>query len=194
VFEAGNHVEVVYYYKEGRSVYFIKEAALVSAPGRRRDSLSHMAALLAALELLEQVCYWQSPDAHIVDVALDYTHHQDCRDPLFMFLALEVKLLHALGTSPDVSACARCGNSLSGGTYNPRDGASFCREHAEGVELMDFDAATVTMLEFCADEPFDALSGHDVPARHRKELGKLVHWTYTHHVHGYSLPKSLSLI
>jgi len=28
----------------------------------------------------------------------------------------------------------------------------------------------------------------------RKELGRLVHWTYTYHVQGYHLPRSLNLI
>jgi hypothetical protein len=28
----------------------------------------------------------------------------------------------------------------------------------------------------------------------RKQLGRLVHWTYTYHVQGYHLPRSLNLI
>jgi DNA repair protein RecO len=194
LFEAGNHVEVVYYYKEGRSLYFVREASLGSAPGRRRDSLPHMAALLAAMELFEQVCYAGSPDPHIVDIAVDYVRHQDCRDPLFLFLALEVKLLTALGATPELTACAACGGALAGGTYSPRDGSSYCREHSGGPDAMALGDGTVTLMEYCAGEPFDALAGHDIPAVDRKELGKLVHWTYTHHVHGYSLPKSLNLI
>jgi DNA repair protein RecO (recombination protein O) len=194
IFAPGNHVEAVYYYREDRSVYFVREASLGSAPGRRRDSLPHMATLLAAMELFEQVCYAGSPDAHIADIAVDYVRHQECRDPLFLFLALEIKLLAALGATPEISACAECGAPLVDGTYSPRDGSSLCREHSGAADSLSLAGDTMVLLEFCAAEPFDALAGHDVPAAHRKELGKLVHWTYTHHVHGYSLPKSLNLI
>lgn len=195
MFDAGNHVEVVYYYKEGRSVYFVKEASLASPPGRRRDSLPHLATLLASMELLDQVCYAGSPDESIVDVAVDYVRRLDCRDPLFLFLTLEVKLLAALGATPEVTACARCGAAPAGGAYSPRDGASYCREHATGdAEAIALSDEMVALLELCAREPFETVAAHDVPARHRKELGKLVHWTYTHHVHGYNLPKSLNLI
>ena len=90
--------------------------------------------------------------------------------------------------------CWKCGAPLVDGTYSPRDGASFCREHSGAADSLSLGGDTVVLLEYCAAEPFDALAGHDVPAVHRKELGKLVHWTYTHHVHGYSLPKSLNLI
>jgi len=194
VFEAGNAVEVVYYYKEGRSVYFVREASPGGPRGRRRDSLPHMATLLAAMELLEQVCYFGSPDAAIVDVAVDYVRHQDCRDPLFLFLAFEIKLLSALGASPDLAGCSECGAPIDGGVYSPRDGSACCREHAAGVDLLPLGGGTVALAGLCTAEPFDTLAGHEVDAAHRKELGKLVHWTYTHHVHGYSLPKSLNLI
>jgi DNA repair protein RecO (recombination protein O) len=194
MFEPGNHVEVVYYYKDGRTVYFVREASLGSAPGRRRDSLPHLATLLAAMELFEQVCYAESPDARIADIAVDYVRHQDCHDPLFLFLALEIKLLCALGATPDLSACARCGASLSGGIYSPRDGSSYCREHSGDADALPLGEDTAALLEYCAGAPFAALADHDAGARRRKELGKLVHQTYTHHIHGYSLPKSLNLI
>lgn len=195
MFEPGNHVEVLFYLKEGRSVYFVKEASFGSSPARRRDSLAHMATLLAAMELLDQVCYAGSPDEHLVDIAIDYARHQDCPDPLFLFLALEIKLLGALGVTPDVTSCSLCGADPTGGTYSPVDGSSLCREHAGSAPgSLGLDAETVAVLELCAGEPFDSIAGHEVPARRRKELGRLVHWTYTHHVHGYSLPKSLNLI
>jgi DNA repair protein RecO len=197
MFEPGNHVEVLYYLKEGRSLYFVREASLASPPGPRRDSLPHMATLLASMELLDQVCYAGSPDEHIVDLAVDYTRQQDCADPLFLFLALEVKLLAALGAAPDVAACSLCGADPAGGTYSPGDGSSLCREHSgrdRAGDALGLDAQTLALLELCASEPFEAIAGHEVPARRRKELGRLVHWTYTHHVHGYSLPKSLKLI
>jgi hypothetical protein len=56
------------------------------------------------------------------------------------------------------------------------------------------DAAMVSLVDRAMALPFADLARERVEARLRKELGKLVHWTYTLHVHGYSLPKSLNLI
>jgi DNA repair protein RecO len=194
LFEPGRHVEVVYYHKEGRTLYFIKEASARPGLPVRRDSLPHLATMLAAMELLELVCYQGSPDEHIVDVAVDYVHNQHGDDPLFLFLALEIKLLEALGAAPGVSACERCGASVEGGTYSPRDGASYCREHGVEGEKVALDADMISFIERSTVLPFAELAHVRVESRVRKELGKLVHWTYTLHVHGYSLPKSLNLI
>jgi len=46
----------------------------------------------------------------------------------------------------------------------------------------------------CAEAPFDVIAESGVSRSARKELGRLVHWTYTYHVQGYHLPRSLSLI
>jgi DNA repair protein RecO (recombination protein O) len=192
LFEPGRNVEAVYYFKEGRTLYYVKEAAPAGPAVERRDSLPHLAALLAATELLDQVCYPGSPDERIVEVAVDYVRHLDCPDPLFLFLAFEIKLLAELGASPEMTECMSCGGPAH--AYSAREGSSYCREHA-GVE----DAATLLeetaeLLRHCVSSPLATLAAMDVSARGRKQLGKLVHWTYTHHVHGYSLPKSLNLI
>lgn len=194
LFEPGQHVEVVYYYKENRSLYYIREASHASPSASRRDSLPHLATLLAAMELLELVCYQGSPDETVVEVTVDFVRHQACDDPLFLFLALELKLLEALGVSPGVSACERCGAGVAGGSYSPRDGASFCREHGPGGDVLPLGGAMVSLIERATAQPFAELAGASVPPRLRKQLGKLVHWTYTLHVHGYTLPKSLNLI
>lgn len=194
LFQPGHHLEVVYYFKEGRTLFFLKEASLASPPPARRDSLPHLATMLAATELLEMVCYQGSPDEQIVDVAVDYVSHLDCEDPLFLFLALELKLLDALGAAPGVSTCERCGAGVAGGSYSPRDGASFCREHGPGGAALRLGADLVALVERATAEPFADLAVETVPPRLRKQLGKLVHWTYTLHVHGYTLPRSLNLI
>jgi DNA repair protein RecO len=194
LFEPGRHVEVVYYFKEGRTLFFVKEASPASPPPRRNDSLVHLATMLAAMELLDQVCYVGSPDEHIVDIVVDYVRALDCPNPLFMFLALEVKLLSALGAAPGVDSCGRCGEALTGGTYSPSQGESFCSKHSDAADGLPMEPETAGTIERCTLLPFSELAGIDVPPQQRKLLGKLVHWTYTHHVHGYSLPKSLNLI
>jgi DNA repair protein RecO (recombination protein O) len=196
--ETSNHVEVVFYYKENRSVYFTKEVSLLSPPFAGRDSLPHLAVRLAAMELLDLVCYPGSSDENIVDLAVEFVRTGDAADPLLLFLAFELKLLAALGAFPALSGCSRCGAGLEGGVYDASDGVGCCRRHAGDTAGADgaltLSAAVLDAIHTYAAGSLSAAAAGEVPPDTRKDLGKVVHWTYTFHVQGYSLPKSLSLI
>jgi DNA repair protein RecO len=194
--EPGNEVEVLYYHREGQSTSYLKEVSLLSTPAAGRDSLPHMAAGLAALELLNQVCVpGASVDSELVDTTAAFLASPPGADPLFVFLAFQIKLLGALGVSPDTLDCVHCGESPQDGIYSPRDGVSFCAEHrAQVPEAVKLSPEIVNAAEQCAAQSFDVLSHEAVTRAVRKELGRLVHWTYTYHVQGYHLPRSLNLI
>jgi len=194
--EPGNEVEVLYYQREGQFTSYLKEVTLLRAPLAGRDSLPHMASHLAALELLNQVCVPRaSVDSEVVDTAAAFLAAPRAEDPLFLFLAFEIKLLAALGVSPDTVDCVRCGESPRDGIYSPRDGVSFCAEHRSAVpEAVKLSPEVVAATGQCAEQSFDVLAREAVTRGVRKELGRLVHWTYTYHVQGYHLPRSLTLI
>lgn len=193
--ETGNHVEAVYYYKENRNVYYLKEVSLLSPPFAGRDSLPHVAARLSAMELLDQVCYPGSADETIVDVAAEYVCIEGETDPLLVFLAFELRLLAALGAFPNLTACAHCDKEFSEGVYDAQGGVVFCPDHAHTVQdALPLTVQVLAAIRLCVGGPFPDLAAARVEERTRKQLGKLVHWTYTYHVQGYSLPKSLSLI
>lgn len=193
--EPGNHLEVLYYQREGRTLYFLKEASLISAPERPRDSLEHMAAMLAAVELLDQVCYSGATDEAAVDVGIEYVRAPAAVDPLLVFLAFEMRLLAVLGVDPDLSRCARCGAGATGGSYSAKSGESLCPRHDEGApEAIALTPGLVELASHCLGRPLASIAGMSVERVSRKDLGKLVHWTYTFHVHGYRLPNSLNLI
>jgi recombinational DNA repair protein (RecF pathway) len=193
--ETGNHVEAVYYYKENRNVYYLKEVSLLSPPFAGRDSLPHAATRLSAMELLDQVCYPGSADETIVDVAVEYVRVEGEADPLLVFLAFELRLLAALGAFPDLTGCAGCGEEVRDGAYDARGGVVFCQHHAQTVpDALPLSAQVLAAIQLCVAVPLPELIEAGVEERTRKQLGKLVHWTYTYHVQGYSLPKSLSLI
>lgn len=194
--EPGNEIEVLYYHREGQMTSYMKEAALLHVPLAGRDSLPHLAAHLAALELLNQVCVpGASVDSGVVDTTAAFLAAPRAADPLFLFLAFQIKLLAALGVSPDTVDCVRCGESPRDGIYSPRDGVSFCAEHrAQVPEAVKLSPEIVAATGQCAEESFDVLAREPVARGVRKELGRLVHWTYTYHVQGYHLPRSLNLI
>jgi DNA repair protein RecO (recombination protein O) len=195
LYEPCNHLEVVFYFGPGRTLFYVKEASVLSPPYTARDSLTHMAAGLAVAELLDQVCFAQSPDESVVDLAVEYARSDRGRDPLFLFLAFETKLLEALGALPQLSGCAVCGSPATGGVYNAGEGESYCKRHAaETQPRIRLSKNVLVVFNSCLEEPLSELSGREVAREVRKHLGKIVHWTYTYHVQGYSLPKSLSLI
>ena len=196
ILAAGNHVEVVYYFKEGRSVYFVKELSLRASPATDRESLEHMAMLLAALELVNAVCYAGSPDPDTLDELIGFIAvGSTAADPLLMFLAFQIRLLQGLGALPDVAHCSRCGDPTSDGWYSGRDGAAYCTRHgdeaAKAVRLSE--TVVETWIRF-ASGPLGNCARLVVAPKTRKDLGRMIHWTYTFHVQGYSLPKSLDLI
>ena len=194
-FEPGSHIEVVFYYGPARTLYYIKDVSALSPAFIKRDSLPHMAAGLAVAELLDQVCYAQSPDVSVVDLAVEYARSDRGRDPLFFFLAFQVKLLEALGTLPQLTRCAHCSGPVLDGAYSAGEGESYCREHAgEDQSTLSLPGGVIEVFDQCLNEPLTELSNTEVTREVRKTLGKIIHWTYTYHVQGYSLPKSLSLI
>jgi DNA repair protein RecO (recombination protein O) len=194
--EPGNEIELLYYQRDGYVTRYLKEASLIGSPGAGRESLPHLAASLAALELLDLVCVpGASLDESIVDTASAFLSSPRSGDPLLMFLAFEIKLLAALGVSPDTMNCVRCGADSEEGTYSPRDGVSFCVEHrAPYPDAVILTREVSTAAACCATESFRDLAGRVVSRVARNELGRLVHWTYTYHVQGYHLPRSLNLI
>jgi len=105
--EPGTHLDVVYYHKEGRTHFFLREAHVYSAPRTETLELPELATMLAVLELLDHVCFPASPEPAIVDLLLEYLGCPQYDDPLVSFLVFQLRLLAVLGAVPDFSACAR---------------------------------------------------------------------------------------
>jgi DNA repair protein RecO (recombination protein O) len=193
--EPGNILDVVYYYREGRTLFFVKEVHVHSTLDSLRASLTGIASVLAALELLDKVCFWGSPDEHVVDLAFDYLACKDAADVLWLFLVFEHKLLNVLGALPDFSACARCGKPIVEGYIHPEDGAALCMSHSTAApQRVRIDAEAAALLADMASSTLADLASRTVTRPARKRLGKIMHWTYTFHVQGYSLPEALKLI
>ncbi len=192
--ESGNHLEVLYYTREGRTMSFLKEAMLLNAPSRPRDSLPHMAVMLAVMELLNQVCYAGAADAGIVDLGVECIRAPAAADPLLVFLSFEMRLLGLLGAEPDLFACAACGRELSTGSYSARSGEARCSDHSDHADGVTLDPALIGLAALCGERPLAEICEMTVQPSSRKALGEILHWTYTFHVQGYSLPNSLNLI
>jgi len=193
--EPGSHVEVVYYFREGRTRYYVREVHVHSALETELDSLGRLGAALAVLELLDGVCYWESPEPRIVDLVLDYLACPAAEDPVFLFLAFELKLLAVLGAVPDFSSCLACGAALDGGFFDPEQGECACPRHSVvSPQRIALDADLLSLLGSLDGEALPAAAGRKIAPDLRKRLGSVLHWTYTFHVQNYRLPESLKLL
>jgi DNA repair protein RecO (recombination protein O) len=195
VLEPGSHAEVLYYFKHDRSIYYLREAHAYSSLETGRDSLVRMVAGLAALELLDAVCYPESPEPRIVDLAVDYLAHPEAVDPLFFFLAFEMKLLAVLGAIPDFTRCAACGSDIVRGCFHPEDGEARCSRHGDASRRrIELDGELIATLRALENETLSEAARRSADRALRKRLGGVIHWTYTLHVQNYRLPESLKLL
>lgn len=192
--EPGNYLEVLYYFRERRTLYYLRETHVHSSLDAHRDSLARMALALAALELLDDVCYWESPEPRIVEAAREYLGHADAADPVLFFLAFELKLLDVLGALPDLSSCAACGAFPEGGRYDPEQGECLCARHARPARGIALDADVMEAASAVSGATLSESARRSAPRSARKGLGALIHWTYTYHVENYRLPESLKLL
>ncbi|UCG52519.1 MAG: DNA repair protein RecO [Candidatus Latescibacterota bacterium] len=193
--EPGTHLEVVYYHKEGRTQYFLKEAHVHSALRTETYTITRLAATLAVLELLDHVCFWESPEPRIVNLLLEYLRCSTDNDPLFSFLVFQFNLLGVLGALPEFSSCALCGESLNDGFFHPAEGGSACRDHSESSSRRVWmDKELLSLIAKIGDSPVAELRKLTVGTELRKDLGAILHWTYTYHVNDYRLPDALKLI
>jgi len=193
--EPGSVIEVLFYHKDARSLYFLKEVSVRSSVDAHRGALARMATVLAALELIDQVSYWGHSDAPAVDLACEFLEAREVADPLLFLLAFEYKMLDVLGTLPDVAHCAQCASPAGDGYYFPEDGTSACATHAgPSPHRIHLDDAVLAELSLWCASRLAELAPRGVEPAVRKRLGKILHWTYTFHINGYSLPEALKLI
>lgn len=193
--ESGSIIEAVYYFKEAREIYFLKEVSLLEPVSTGDPTLHGLAAKLAALELVDQICYPGDPDPRVWDLIASYIRQNEMSDPLVLFLVFEVKLLGALGALPEFGTCAVCGTPVSGGHYEPSSGMAYCSRDTTGSgDLIPLNGQITSLLVQAEQVPFTELSRLEMSDQVRKTFGKLLHWTYTYHVQGYRLPNSLKLL
>jgi DNA repair protein RecO (recombination protein O) len=191
--EVGNLIEAVYYHKEGRTLFFLKEVHVRATLGAVRESLPHLASALGLLELVEHVCYWGSPEARIVDMLAEFLECPPAKDPLHAYLAFAFDLAEILGVQPDLSRCAACGGEAA--YYHPAEGTSLCRAHSgEAPHRVRLSPALLAYVAATSESTLAGAAAAEVDPVLRKRFGEIIHWTYTFHIQGYSLPKALQLL
>ena len=81
------------------------------------------------------------------------------------------------------------------GYLDCQEGACYCSKHKKNRQHQrTVRSDLMRVIDALRRHPLEALAEMQVDLALRKDLGKVIHWTYTYHVQGYKLPQSLKLL
>jgi DNA repair protein RecO len=190
----GNIGTVVFYHRRERGLQLLKE--FTGEAVSPDDDFVKLCLFQAGLELA---------DASVIDRESDAVTFEEIEAfrtlifvaaaPWLVFFSLEVKLLKGLGVLPQFDTCAVCGGDLvSACTANPASG-SICCPRCTGEGGVSVSGASLDRIRAMESAPIgEAAAGGELGAGERKEIGRLLHTLFLHHVEGYRLPNSLRLL
>jgi DNA repair protein RecO (recombination protein O) len=194
--QTGSIGEIVFYFRASRGLQLLKEVTAGYVFDSAGGDLERLCLFQAGLELVDRSIIELDTDSGAYDTLRGFIEHvQIAADPWVAFFALEVRFAGILGHLPHFGMCEVCKKRLveSEMRVNPSSGAVTCEDcHGEGALHVSRRSAAL-LVRMCS-VGFDDLVSERAPAKVRREVGRLLHGIFLHHVDGYRLPKSLHLI
>ena len=131
-------VHVVCYVRDTRDIQTLSECHLLYPPPPLDSDLERFSLANAALELIEGLTIENEPNRRLYACLRGVLHgltevEVDQVEPLFWYYQLRV--LDALGYSPELQQCVRCRQNLTGSWlwFSPAQGGSLCTTCGQGV-------------------------------------------------------------
>lgn len=194
--QTGSLGEVVYYYRQDKGLQLLKEITSGYIFDAADGDLEQLCIFQAGLEIIDRSIIEQETDERTFDVLERFLARiRTAVDPWTIFFALEVQLLAIMGHLPSVDMCEQCKKNLADVSLwiNPSTGVVTCEDcRREGALLLSRESAAL-FVRMCS-AGLDGIDSVKAKPEVRRELGKLLHHIYMHHVDGYRLPKSLQLL
>ncbi len=199
VLESGYHVEIVFYYRQGRDLHTLSQCDLLDRFAGLIGDFGRTAAMTAIFELIGSGAVGDEPDVAFFErlikslKGLRVAH----KNYILHYWSFVLFLLNNQGFRLNVEDCVACGNSLSGGKMHMsfKSGGILC-EKCSVREVADFSISPESLKLM---EKYGELNPEDVerfvPSSYaRKEIDELLHRFMTYHLEGYRRPKSLGLM
>ncbi len=194
--QTGSIGEIVFYFRESRGLQLLKEVMATHVFDSSKGDLERLCIYQAGLEIVDRSIIELDADSRAFDLLEGFVVHvQSAADPWVIFFALEVRLVEILGHLPLFEICEECKKDLAGVglRINPSSGAVACEDcHSEGA--FPLSRASAKLLERMCGTGFDDIDSERASPDIRREVGRLLHHIFLHHVDGYRLPKSLNLL
>jgi DNA repair protein RecO (recombination protein O) len=110
-----NHLEVVYYWKDGRGVQPLGEATLLNGFRGIKHDLEKCTLAAFPLEMVSKIAHENEPSGPLFDALLLGLRQLDAwtGDPFSHVSWQVLQLLIAAGFSPELGVCVRCGGALA---------------------------------------------------------------------------------
>ena len=192
----GNTGEAVFYIKNQRGLQTLKEidtSSVVDAGGNNLDSLC---IFQAGLEVVDRSTIEDEYDERFFDLLEGFiTTLNRSPDPWAIFFSMEVQILCMTGIYPSITECDGCKRLLVGKGVNidPSSGSVFCVRCSKEGSLR-LSAQSAGLLAEMENNGTDLSAEMEIDPAGRREIGRLLHNIFIHHVDGYRLPGALKIL
>jgi DNA repair protein RecO (recombination protein O) len=191
----GSLGDVVFYFREGRGMQTLTEINIIRRWSGNQNDLDKICLFQAGLEVVDHSVVGEESDRQIFELMEEYIEKLSMTKNLwFCFYAMEVKLLMMLGHFPSLERCSRCGRELrEESKVVPSSGEVLCEECDEGGAVQ-LSRDSFGYLRVMSKENFGDIESVSLNSTTRREIGRVLHYLFLHHVQGYTLPHSLRIL
>lgn len=188
----GSIGEIVFYYKQDRGLQLLKEIESRNVFENYVEDLEKLCIFQAGLEVVDRSVIEREVDERIFDLFEGFIEALPGADDAWAVLfTLYVRLLRMSGVYPSTADCAGCGRELTGEFKAvPQTGRVTCL----GCGSEDALFVSGRSAEVLRKMEKGFFAGIALGSKERKELGRLLHYLFLHHIEGYRLPGALNIL
>ena len=192
----GNIGDAVFYNKAERGLQILKEIDTSPVFDAGGNDLAILCIFQAGLEVVDRSTIEDEYDEGLFDLLERFsTLLNRSADPWALLFSMEVQLLCMTGFYPSITECAGCKKLLVGKGVNidPSRGSISCVRCAEDGS-MHLSALSAGLLARMESNGTDLSVEMEIDPAERREIGRLLHNIFIHHVAGYKLPGALKIL
>ena len=188
----GNIGEIIFYYRQDRGLQSLKEIESRNIFENYVEDLEKLCIFQAGLEVVDRSLVEREADERIFDLLEGFIEALPRVDDAWAVLfTLYVQLLNMSGVYPSTSDCGACGKELTGAFKAvPQTGRVTCR----GCGSEDAFFVSVSSAELLRRMERGDFEGLALGSKERKEIGRLLHYLFLHHIEGYRMPGALNIL
>ncbi|MBN2185345.1 MAG: DNA repair protein RecO [Candidatus Krumholzibacteriota bacterium] len=192
----GNTGEAVFYIKSQRGLQTLKEIDTSSVFDAGGNDLDRLCIFQAGLEVVDRSTIEDEYDERFFDLLEGFiTTLNRSPDPWALFFSMEVQILCMAGIYPSIRECSGCKRLLAGKGLNidPLSGSVYCKS-CSGEGSLHLSAQSAGLLAEMESNGTDLSAQMEIGPAGRREIGRLLHGIFVHHVDGYRLPGALKIL
>ncbi len=188
--------EIVYYSRRERDLQLLSEIDTRCLFDASVADLEKMCIFQAGLEIADHSIIEQETGRGEFDLLEMFIKKLlVCHDSWQLFFALEVRLLGLIGFLPSISMCDRCGKPVVEEVFgiDTHSGNVTCAA-CSGAETTKLSINSCRLLCRMVESGFEGVEETHISKSERREIGRVLHGLFAHHIDNYELPNALRLL